>query len=88
MFCDKMPSEKPENPADILAWKNSLKLMANEAINKFLSGSMEKGLINNKKELTVTFVRGKMFGKYIRRHTFIAGWLWERRIRQYPYLNE
>ena len=58
MFCDKMPSEKPENPADILAWKNSLKLMANEAINKFLSGSMEKGLINNKKGAYCDFCEG------------------------------
>ena len=37
--------------------------MANEAINKLLLESMEKGLINNKKELTVTFVRGNIVGK-------------------------
>ena len=37
--------------------------MANESINKFLSASMEKGLIRNEKEFTVTFVRGKIFGK-------------------------
>ena len=37
--------------------------MASEAINKFLSASMEKGLINNEKDLTVTFVRDKKFRK-------------------------
>ena len=37
--------------------------MANEAINKLLSASMEKGLTNNERELTVTFVRGKIVGK-------------------------
>ena len=66
LSCDKMPDKKPEDPTEILAWKNSIELMANEAINKFLSESMEKGLIKNEKELTVTFVRGKfwkiMFG--------------------------
>ena len=43
--------------------EKSLKIMANEAINKLLPASMEKGLINNEKEVTVTFVRGKNFGK-------------------------
>ena len=62
-----MPDKKPEDPTEILAWQNSLELMANEAINKLLSASMEKGLTNNEKNLTVTFVRGtslegNMFG--------------------------
>ena len=60
MFCNNMPDKKPEDPTEILAWKNSVELMANEAINKFLSASIEKGLINNEKELTVTFVRDKV----------------------------
>ena len=51
MFCDKMPDKKPEDPAEILAWKHSLELMANEAMNKLLSASMEKGLIKTKMSL-------------------------------------
>ena len=34
--------------------------MANEAINKLLSASMDKGLIKNEKELSMTFVRDKI----------------------------
>ena len=63
LFCDKTPDKKPEDPKNILAWKNSLELMANKAINKLISAPMEKGMINNENELTVTFVRRKMFGK-------------------------
>ena len=37
--------------------------MANEAINKLLSGPIEKGLIINEKELTVHFVRDKIVQK-------------------------
>ena len=33
LSCDKMPDKKPEDPTEILAWKNSIELMANEAIN-------------------------------------------------------
>ena len=65
LFCDKMPDKKPEYPIEILAWKNSIELMANEAINKSLSALMKKGLTNNEKELTVTFVRGKSLEKYV-----------------------
>ena len=57
LFCDNMTDMQLEEPTDILAWKNSLELMANDAISKLLSASMEKGLIKNEKELTVTFVR-------------------------------
>ena len=60
MFCDKMPEKKPEDPTEILAWKKSLKHMANEAINKLFLASMEKSLINNEKELTKNFVRDKI----------------------------
>ena len=63
LFCNKIPDKKPEDLTEILAWKNSLELMANEAINKLLLESTEKGLINNEKELTVTFVRGNIVGK-------------------------
>ena len=58
-----MPDNKPEDPTDILAWKNYLELTANEAINKLISASMEKGLIKNEKELSMTFVRDKIVGK-------------------------
>ena len=60
-----MPDKKPEYPTEILAWKNSIELVANEVINKSLSASMKKGLTNNEKELTVTFVRGKSLEKYV-----------------------
>ena len=63
MFCDKMPEKKPEDPTEILSWKKSLELMANEAINKLFSASMEKSLINNEKELTTNFVRDKIVRK-------------------------
>ena len=63
LFYDNMPNKKPEDPTDILSWKNSLELMANESINKLLLTSMEKGLINNKNELTMAFVRDKSFRK-------------------------
>ena len=67
LSCGKMPDKKLEDPIDILAWKNSLKLMANEAINKLHSSSMEKVLINNEKELTVNFERDKIVRKiYVR----------------------
>ena len=66
LFCDNMPDNKPEDPTDILSWKNSLELMVNDAINKLLSASIEKGLINNEKELTVIFFRGTHFGKIVR----------------------
>ena len=65
LFCDKMPDNKPEDSTELLSCKNSLEIMANDAINKLLSASMEKDLIKNEKELTVTFVRGKKFGKYL-----------------------
>ena len=63
LFCDKMPDNKPEDPTYILSWKNSLEIIATDAINKLLSTSMQKGLIKNEKELTLTFVRNKSFGK-------------------------
>ena len=45
--------------------------MANEAINKLFSASMEKGLINNEKELAATFVRVKSVGKNMFGDTFL-----------------
>ena len=56
-FCDKMPNKKLENLNNILAWKVSLPLMANESINKLLTISIYKVLINNEKDITMTFVR-------------------------------
>ena len=62
MFCNKIPDKKPEYPTDIFSWKNSLENMANEAITRFVLASIKKGLIENEKDLTVTFVRNKYFG--------------------------
>ena len=36
MLFDKIPNKKPEDPTEMLAWKNSLELMANEEINKLI----------------------------------------------------
>ena len=58
-----MPDKKPEDPTDILSWKNSLENMANDSINKLVLVSIKKGLIDNEKDLTVTFVRENDFGK-------------------------
>ena len=65
LFCDKMPDKKTENPTEILSWKKSLEIMANDAINKLILVSIKKGLIENEKELTVTFVRNKDLGKLV-----------------------
>ena len=60
-----MPDKKPEDPTDILSCKVSLPIMANKAINKLLTTSIKKGLINNEKHLTMTFLRDKIVGKYV-----------------------
>ena len=62
LLCDKMPDKKPEDPTGILAWKLSLPIMSNKAIDKLLTRSIEKGPINNEKELTMNFVRDLIFG--------------------------
>ena len=58
-----MPDKKPKDPLEILAWKNSLAIMANDAITKLVSDSIKRGLIKDEKELTVTSLRHKDFGK-------------------------
>ena len=63
LFCDNITDKKPEDPTDILAWKVSLSLMSNKTIDQFLTRSIEKGLINNDKELTMNFVRYIIIGK-------------------------
>ena len=65
LICNKTPDKKPEYPTYILSWKNSLENMANEAITRLVLASIKKGLIENEKDLTVTFVRNKDFGKKI-----------------------
>ena len=60
-----MPDKKPEDPTEILSWKKILENMANDAINKLVLASIKKGLIEDEKDLTVTFVRNKDFGKYL-----------------------
>ena len=60
-----MPDKKPEYPTEILAWKVSLPLMSNKLINQLLTTSIEKGLINHEKKLTMTFVRDVIFGRIL-----------------------
>ena len=36
LFYDEIPDKKLEDPTEILEWKNSLELMANEEINKLI----------------------------------------------------
>ena len=60
-----MPDKKPKDPTDIFSLKNSLENMANDAITKLVLASIKKGLIEDEKDLTVTFVRNKDFGKYL-----------------------
>ena len=71
LLCDNMPDKKPEEPTEMLVWKNSLELMSNEAINILISASMEKCLINNEKDLTMTFVRDKIVRKNMFGDTFL-----------------
>ena len=66
MFFNKMPNKKPDDPDEILAWKVYLPLMSNKSINQLLTISIGKGLINNEKELTMSFVRDTFVGKYVR----------------------
>ena len=61
LLCNKIPDKKPEDPTEILSWKNSLELISNDAINKFVLASIKMVLIENEKDLTVNFVRNKDF---------------------------
>ena len=56
-FYDKNPDKKPEDPTEIFAWKVSPPIISNKAINQLLTISVDKGLINNEKDLTIIFVR-------------------------------
>ena len=58
LFCNKIPDMKPKYPTE----KNHGK-MANDAITRLVSASIKKGLIKDEKELTVTSLRNKDFGK-------------------------
>ena len=58
-----MPNKKPKEPTEILAWKVSLPLMSNKEIYLLHTRSVEKGLINNEKDLTMNFVRDIIVGK-------------------------
>ena len=46
-FCNKMPNKRPDDPTGILAWKVSLPLRFNKAIDQLFTRSIEKVLINN-----------------------------------------
>ena len=49
--------------------KKILLKMANDAISKLLSASIKNGLIKDEKDITVTFLRNKSFGKNVLGHT-------------------
>ena len=62
-----MPNNNPEDPTDILAWKSSLHLMDNKVIDQLFTISIEKGMIINKKELSMIFVKGyNCWKEYVR----------------------
>ena len=69
LYCNEIPDKNPQNPLEILAWKNSLENMANDAIFKLVSEFKNKGLIKDEKDLTVTSLRNKEFGKNVLGHT-------------------
>ena len=71
LYCSEMPDIKPKNPLEILTWKNSLENMANDAISKLVSASIKNGLIKDEKDLTVTSLRNKEFGKNMLGHTIL-----------------
>ena len=48
-----------------MAYKVSLKILADKAIDKFLNRSIEKDMINNEKELIVISVRDVIVGKKV-----------------------
>ena len=51
--------------------EKSLENMANDAITKLVSESIKNGLIKYEKELTVTSLRKKDFGKSVLGHTLL-----------------
>ena len=65
LFCDNMPNNKPDHPTDILAWKVSLPLTAKNASDQLITISIEKGLINNAKEITMNYARNIIVGNNI-----------------------
>ena len=71
LYCNGMPDKKPKNPLEILAWKNSLENMANDAISKLVLASIKNGLVKDEKDLTVTSLRNKDFGKSVLGHTLL-----------------
>ena len=60
-----MMDKTPEDTTEILAWEVSLLLISDKAIDKLLMISIEKDLINNKKELTMTFLRDIIVGNIL-----------------------
>ena len=65
LFCNRIPDRKPEDQTEILAWIVSLQIMVMKEINKLLTTSIEKGLINYVKEVTMTSVRYIFVAKII-----------------------
>ena len=51
--------------------EKSLENMANDAISKLVPASKKIGLVKDEKELTVTSLRNKDFGKSVLGHTLL-----------------
>ena len=64
-LCVKTTDKKPEDPTEVLAWKVSLPLLSNKAIDKSLKRSIKKVMLNNEKDINMNFVIYIMVGKTI-----------------------
>ena len=62
-FCDKMLDKKPEDTTNILAWKVSPPIMANNEGIILIHISIENNLIKKENNLTMNFVRIHIFSK-------------------------
>ena len=64
-FCNKMPGKKPNGPNWFLvsSWKVYLQIMVDNAVDKLIRRSLEKDLINHKKDLNMTFVNNHVIAK-------------------------
>ena len=59
-FCYNIPNKKTEEANDILKWKVTLQ-MENNSVDKFLQKSIKKNLIKREKNITMNFVKYKIY---------------------------
>ena len=57
-FCGNIPNRTPEDSTQLLALEVSLLITADNAVNKFIKGSINKDMIKKEKDPTMTFVKG------------------------------